>query len=161
MYAALPIRKGTKIIEYTGIPVPKEDEYSDKYNDDLKAEAHTFLFYVDKDLTIDATDIDNPAKYINHSCDPNCESVIQGKRVFIKAVRSIRPGEELTYDYALFSTEKWKRYYWKRYLCRCGAYKCRGIILRKPRPPRAELVKWRRKYRQEWKIGRMNGSNGS
>lgn len=146
VYATRKIRTGEKIIEYTGRPIPKGEENADKYNDDLKKEAHTFLFYIDRNLTIDATYNGSAAKWINHSCDPNCETVIQNRRVYIKALRMIQKGEELTYDYALFSRDKWKRNYWQRYACRCGTRKCRGVILKRPHPPRAQVLAWRKKY---------------
>ena len=90
---------------------------------------HTFLFEVDDKLTIDANVGGNEARFINHSCDPNCESVNEEGRIYIEAIRIIEKGEEFTYDYNYeFEgrvTKKEKEFYH----CRCGAKKCRGTIL--------------------------------
>jgi SET domain-containing protein len=73
----------------------------------------------------------NDARFINHSCDPNCEAVEEDDRIFIEALRDIERGEELVYDYA-YEREGRMRPEWKRlYACRCGAKKCRGMILKR------------------------------
>jgi SET domain-containing protein len=81
-------------------------------------------------VVIDATVDGNEARFINHSCDPNCESVIEGGRVFIEARKPIKSGEELAYDYAYTrdgsETEEEET---ALYGCRCGTKKCRGTIL--------------------------------
>lgn len=93
---------------------------------------HTFLFTLDKNTVIDGNRKGNDARYINHSCDPNCEAVTVGKKIFIYARKNIQPGVELAYDY---------KYEWSNdkddidlYKCECGTAKCRGTIMkRKPR----------------------------
>ena len=78
---------------------------------------------------IDAGVAGNEARFINHSCDPNCETVIEGGRVFIEAVRTIQPGEELGYEYGLTWESTDDPDELARYACRCGAAKCRGTML--------------------------------
>jgi len=87
------------------------------------------LFVVDDDICIDAGVDGNEARYINHSCDANCETIIEDGRVFIDAIRDIRPGEELGYDYQLTweSTDDPKEL--ALYVCRCGSTQCRGTML--------------------------------
>ncbi|HVN43129.1 MAG TPA: SET domain-containing protein-lysine N-methyltransferase, partial [Steroidobacteraceae bacterium] len=99
--------------------------YELKSDDD----GHTFLFVVDDKICIDAGVGGNPARFINHSCDPNCETIIEDRRVFIEAVRDIEPGEELGYDYQLTweSTDDPEEL--ALYACRCGAAGCRGTML--------------------------------
>jgi SET domain-containing protein len=127
-FAIRPIAKGERIIEYVGerIPHPVADE---RYDDDTMEEHHTFLFTVSSRTVIDATHGGNESRYINHSCEPNCETEIDRGRVFIFALRDIAPGEELAYDYAYErsgdETEKEER----QYKCLCGAKTCRGSIM--------------------------------
>jgi SET domain-containing protein len=138
-FALRPIKKGERLIEYTGerIPHPVADE---RYDDDTMDEHHTFLFTVNSRTVIDASHGGNESRYINHSCDPNCESEIERGRVYIFALRDIEPGEELHYDYAYErsgdETEKEER----QYACRCGAPNCRGSIME----PKADFLKRQR-----------------
>jgi SET domain-containing protein len=88
---------------------------------------------LNKRTVIDADVGGNEAKYINHSCEPNCEAVIEDKRVFIEAARTISPDEELTYDYQLEREDDFDPAWERRYACRCGAPACRGTMLA-PRP---------------------------
>jgi len=128
VYAARRIRKGTRIVEYLGERISHataDARYEEKGQDD----GHTFLFIVDRRVVIDAGVDGNEARFINHSCDPNCETVIEDRRVFIEALRTIQPGEELGYEYGLTweSTDDPEEL--ARYACRCGAAKCRGTML--------------------------------
>jgi hypothetical protein len=128
VYAARRIRKGTRIVEYLGERISHataDARYEDKGQDD----GHTFLFIVDGRTVIDAGVAGNDARFINHSCDPNCDTVIEGGRVFIEALRTIQPGEELGYEYGLTweSTDDPEEL--ARYACRCGAASCRGTML--------------------------------
>jgi len=100
VYATRRIRKGTRIVEYLGDRISHaqaDARYEAKGQDD----GHTFLFVVDGRTVIDAGVNGNDARFINHSCDPNCETVIEDRRVFIEALRTIQPGEELGYEYGL------------------------------------------------------------
>ena len=95
---------------------------------------HTFLFSVSRRTVIDAFVGGNDARFINHSCDPNCEAVITRGRVFIHAIRPIAAGDELFYDYGYERDGTETAEDEARYACHCGAAKCRGTILA-PRKP--------------------------
>ena len=127
-FAIRPIRRGTRIIEYTG-EVISPDEADRRYDDGGMGRHHTFLFSVTSKKVIDAAVGGNEARFINHSCAPNCEAIDDRSRIYIEAIRDIAPGEELTYDYAYerdgTEDEKWE----KVYACHCGAPTCRGTIL--------------------------------
>ncbi len=124
MYATKPIPKGARIIEYTGKRALWED-----VPDDL-ADPHTFLFGLDNGIeVIDPTTDGNEARWINHSCDPNCEAIEENGRIFIYALRNLRPGEELFYDYALQVDEPITREVAEESRCFCGSSRCRGTML--------------------------------
>jgi hypothetical protein len=128
VFAVRRIRKGTRIVEYAGERISAEE--ADRLYDDSRAErTHTFLFILDDDTVIDAARSGNEARYINHSCDPNCESVLEGDRVFIEAIRTIQPGAELAYDYRLQCSDATWDELKQRYPCHCGAPKCRGTLV--------------------------------
>jgi SET domain-containing protein len=76
------------------------------------------------------------ARYVNHSCDPNCEADEIGGRIFITSIRDIRGGEELTYDYNMEAPSPLPRDWRRRYACRCGTPRCRGTIVVRPRRAR-------------------------
>ena len=135
VFALRRIHKGTRLIEYVGERISPE-EADRRYDDDALDIPHTFLFTVDKHTVIDAAVDGNEARFINHSCDPNCEAVDDAGRIFIEAIRRIRPGEELTYDYHLERDGRWRKEWAERYACRCGASDCRGTLLVKPKRPR-------------------------
>ena len=128
VYAARRIRSGTRIIEYIGDRISHE-EADARYEMKAEDDGHTFLFVVDDDLCIDAGVGGNAARYINHKCDANCETLIEGRRVFIEATRTIEPGEELGYDYQLTWESSDDPDELKLYECRCGAASCRGTML--------------------------------
>lgn len=113
LFAETPIKRGDFIIEYYG-PVMNEDEADTK--------GGKYQFGVDDKWTIDGSSRKNMARYINHSCRPNCEPEIEGKRVFIHALRAIKPGEELTYNYG----KEYFNDYIKPYGCRCGHHRSRN-----------------------------------
>jgi hypothetical protein len=127
VYASRRIRKGTRIIEYVGDRI--SHEVADARYDAKPDDGHTFLFVVDDDVCIDAGIGGNAARFINHKCDANCETIIENRRVFIEALRTIQPGEELGYDYQLTweSTDAPEEL--KLYQCLCGAPSCRGTML--------------------------------
>ena len=128
VFAAQPIRKGRRIIEYTGDRVTHA-EADRRYEDKDASDNHTFLFIVDRATVIDAGVGGNEARFINHSCDPNCESVIEGRRVFIEAIRDIAAGEELAYDYQIQRDEDDPANVDEVFACRCAAESCRGTML--------------------------------
>jgi SET domain-containing protein len=128
VFAVQPIGAGTRLIEYTGERISNA-EADRRYDDDRQPHPHTVLFIVDRRTVIDAGVGGNEARYINHSCEPNCESVIEGGRVYIEALRDIDPEEELTYDYKLVRDGPYRRELAERYACHCGAANCRGTML--------------------------------
>jgi SET domain-containing protein len=134
-FATRLIRRGQRIIEYTGAHVDN-DEADRRYDDEKMKRHHTFLFIVDDKEIIDGADGGNDSAYINHSCDPNAEAVIEGKRIFIYALRTIRPGEEIAYDYQYERTPDHTAADEKFYKCLCGSSKCRGSILAPPKKKR-------------------------
>lgn len=139
-FAVRKIRKGTRIIEYAGKRIHPDDEAT-YYDEDAMDRHHTFLFGVDKKTTIDGGQEGNEARFINHSCDPNCEALIENKRVYIFAKRTIYPGEELGYDYHFEVDGPITRKLISFYPCRCGTEKCRGTILILPRNKRHLIPK--------------------
>lgn len=142
-FAVQRIRKGARVTEYTGERITNEEAY-DRYGDSI---AHTFLFTIDSKTVIDPQYEGNNARFINHSCEPNCASFQDKKRIFIEALRSIEPGEELTYDYRLLASDTETDAV--DYPCNCGAERCRGTLLAPP--PK------RRTPRRTSTNGRSNG----
>jgi SET domain-containing protein len=131
-FALRRIRKGTRLIEYTGEHI-SHDEADRRYDEDKMQRHHTFLFTLNSRTVIDAAVGGNEARFINHSCDPNCEAVIDGGHIYIEAKRTIQPGEELVYDYQYERADDADESDEKRYICRCGAPNCRGTILAPPK----------------------------
>lgn len=127
-YANRPIKKGERVIEYTGERITHA-EADRRYDDESMDEHHTFLFTISNRRVIDATNDGNEARFINHSCDPNCETEVIRGRVWISAIRSIAPGEELVYDYAYERSGDETAEDERRYKCLCGSPKCRGSIM--------------------------------
>jgi len=142
-FALRRIRKGTRIIEYLGERVSHE-EADRRYESKAANDAHTFLFIVDSRTVIDAGVAGNEARFLNHSCNPNCESVIERRRVFIEATRTIQPGEEMTYDYRIQREADDPPGIEEVFACRCGSSGCRGTMLSPPDPP-ARVRRRRRK----------------
>ena len=137
VYAARAIRKNTWIVEYTGERI-SHAEADMRYDDDNMDRHHTFLFTIDEHVCIDAFIGGNEARFVNHSCDPNCETVLAEKEIHIVALRDIAAGEELTYDYGYTLDDESVEEALRRYPCRCGTAACRGTILRLERPLKAE-----------------------
>jgi uncharacterized protein len=123
VYAAQFIPEGTRVIEYTGKRVAWEAAPDDK-ND-----PHTFNFGLENGDVINPHIGGNDARWINHSCDPNCEAVEEDDRIFIDAMRDIQPGEELLYDYRMQIDEPITDASKKKFACHCGAANCRGTML--------------------------------
>lgn len=146
-FATRPIRKGTRIIEYAGERIT-QDEADQRYDDEAMERHHTFLFTLDEKTVIDAAVDGNEARFINHSCDPNCQALIEDDRIFIYALKDISPGEELCYDYAYERAEGMDEESEELYVCRCGAKNCRGTILAPPKPPKPAKAKSAKKARK-------------
>jgi uncharacterized protein len=132
VFATRKISAGTLLTEYRGERI-SDDEADLRYPFNEDERHHTFLFRLDDGSVIDAGVKGNAAKYINHSCDPNCEAVEEDGRIFIYALRDIRKGEELVYDYYYILDEPHTAAAKKLYPCHCGAAKCRGTILARKR----------------------------
>jgi uncharacterized protein len=141
VFATQRIVKGTRIIEYVGERV-SHDEADRRYEEKDANDSHTFLFIVDSKTVIDAGVDGNDARFFNHSCDPNCESVVENKRVFIEAIRTVEAGAELTYDYQIQREDDDPDNIDEVFACRCGFAKCRGTMLwpteRKPKRAKAK-----------------------
>jgi SET domain-containing protein len=132
VFATARIAQGTRIIEYLGERI--SHALADRrYLHKDAADNHTFLFIVDARTVIDAGVEGNEARFVNHACDPNCESVIEKRRVFIDALRDIEPGEELTYDYQIQREVDDPPDVDAIFACRCGLENCRGSMLWPPR----------------------------
>lgn len=128
VFANRRIRKGTRILEYLGDRITHR-QADKRYEDHDESDNHTFLFIVDKRTVLDATIGGNDARWINHSCDGNCDSEVEQGRVFIKARRTIEKGEELGYDYEIGRDKNDPPNVDEIYACRCAAAKCRGTML--------------------------------
>jgi SET domain-containing protein len=131
-FATHRIPAGTRLVEYAGERLtPAEAEA--RYPDVPGERHHTFLFAIDELVVIDAAVDGNDARWINHSCAPNCDAVIDDDRIWIESIRDILPGEELAYDYAFTLTERHTPAAKKRYPCHCGAETCRRTMLARKR----------------------------
>jgi SET domain-containing protein len=130
VFALKPIAKGERIIEYTG-EIIAWPEALRRHPHDPADPNHTFYFSLDDGShVIDAKVGGNAARWINHACDPNCraEETPEG-RVFIEALRKLKAGEELFYDYGLVIDERYTKKLKRAYACRCGSARCRGTML--------------------------------
>jgi len=128
VFAKKDIPKKTKIIEYVGDKVTKEesDRIWEKHLDRAeknKKNGVVYIFELNKKCDIDGNVPYNTARYINHSCDPNCETDILKGKIWIISIRNIKKGEELTYNYGYDFDE------WKDHRCKCGSKNCVGYIL--------------------------------
>ena len=128
VYAVRPIKKGETIIEYVGEIITWEEALR-RHPHDPSDPNHTFYFHIDEGRVIDAKVGGNASRWINHACAPNCEADDDGERVFIKALRNIKPGEELFYDYGLVIEERYTPALKRQYACHCGDKSCRGTML--------------------------------
>jgi SET domain-containing protein len=131
VFALRSIPKGTRVIEYLGERV-SHAEADRRYEGKEDGDNHTFLFIADDETVIDAGVDGNDARFVNHSCEPNCESVIEESRVFIDAIRAIAAGEELTYDYQIQREADDPPDIDVVFACRCGHRGCRGTMMWPP-----------------------------
>jgi uncharacterized protein len=146
VFATRRIKRGTRVLEYLGERV-SHLEADSRYDDKDENDNHTFLFIVDERTVIDAGVDGNDARFVNHACEPNCESVIENRRVFIEAIAEIEPGEELTYDYQIQREADDPPDVDVIFACRCGAKSCRGTMLW-PSPARSRRSPERRARRR-------------
>jgi len=135
-FATRRIRKGTRLIEYVGERI-SHAEADRRYDDDGMKRHHTFLFTLNNRTVIDAGVDGNEARFINHSCSPNCEAVIDSGHIYIESIKTIPAGTELVYDYQYERAPDADESDEARYPCRCGSPDCRGTILAPPKRKRA------------------------
>jgi len=133
VYATQDIPSGTKIIEYVGEHIDKEESERRAWAQHAKSQetgdAAVYIFTLTSKLDIDGNVPWNTARLINHSCEPNCEAWIDGKRIFIHALNDIKEGDELTFDYA-FDVECYEDH-----PCLCGKAGCVGYIVSREQWP--------------------------
>ncbi len=130
VFASKAIKKNTKIIEYIGKKISRKegDKRSAKrikkyLNSEI--DGSVYIFELNKNFDIDGSPKYNKARYINHSCNPNCEVEIDKGKIWIKSIRNIKKNEELNYDYGYdFDQEDYTDH-----ICRCGSKKCIGYII--------------------------------
>ncbi len=143
VFANQKIPKKTKVIEYIGRKVSKSegDKISEKrlkkYLNSKKM-GSVYVFELNKRFDIDGSPLYNKARYINHSCSPNCEVEITRGRIWISSIKNISIGEELSYDYGYEFDEDYKDH-----VCKCGSKNCIGFIISKDDWP-----KYKRKVRK-------------
>lgn len=140
MFATRVIKKGAGIIEYLGERISHTEadrRHSKKDADD----GHTFLFTVNSRVVIDAGVGGNEARYINHSCEPNCEVINDKGRLFVEAAKTIQAGEELKYDYNIGRTKDDPPNVEEIFACRCGSRTCRGNMLSPKRSTKKKTAK--------------------
>jgi hypothetical protein len=135
VFAVQPIARGKRIIEYVGERV-SHAEADRRYECRPARDAHTFLFIVNEDVVVDAGVDGNDARFINHSCKPNCETEVIRGRIWIRSLRRILPGEELFYDYCIGRDPDDAPDVDEIYRCRCSSAGCRGTMLTGRRPRR-------------------------
>jgi len=135
VFTTRSIKAGTRLLEYLGERI-SHVEAGRRYYAAPTPDAHVLLFTVDRWTVIDGGVGGRAARYVNHSCDPNCEADVADGRIFIVSVRDIAAGEELTYDYNMDAPRPLPRDWRRRYGCRCGAERCRGTMLVRPRRTR-------------------------
>jgi len=139
VFAVQALKKGEHVIEYKGRRRTHAEVDADDAGD--VETGHTFLFTLSDDYVIDANYEGNDARWINHSCDPNCEATIEEAegddrrkdKVLIEAIRNIKPGEELTYNYGITLAERHTPRLKKIWECRCGSKNCTGTMLQPKR----------------------------
>jgi len=123
IFAKRNIAKGTQIIEYVGKKIKKS--VSDNLSDEEQEKARIYLFDLNDKYDLDGDISWNPARFINHSCAPNSHSENIDEHIWITALRDIKKGEEITYDYGFC------RKGWEKYICKCGKSNCFGFIVAK------------------------------
>ena len=130
--ARVAIGAGERICEYHGEHIDWPEALR-RHPHDPEQPFHTFYFSVDDDTVIDGNVDGDFSRFMNHSCEPNCEAeLVEGKgpvRIYILALRDIEPGEELVYNYGLTLDERYTPKLKKQFACRCGSASCRGTML--------------------------------
>ena len=128
VFALMDLAEGEMLIEYAG-EVIKWKEALRRHPHDPQNPNHTFYFHIDEKHVIDGKFGGNSSRWINHSCEPNCEAEEDEGRIFIKALRNIKAGEELFFDYGLIIDSPHTKALLADYPCWCGSKSCRGTLL--------------------------------
>jgi uncharacterized protein len=116
-FARLDIAAGTRVVEYVGEKITKAESLR-------RCEAdNEYIFHFDDECDLDGNVDWNPARFLNHSCAPNCEADWDEDRIWIVTLRDIRAGEELTFNYGYDMED------YQEHLCRCGAGNCVGYMV--------------------------------
>jgi len=129
LFAAFDIKKGAQVIEYIGDKITKKEgdkraEKQIKKAQKNKNNGMVYVFELNNKYDIDGGVARNYARFINHSCDPNCEVEINDNQIWISSIKRIKKGLELTYNYGYpFDSD------FEDHICKCGAKKCVGYIL--------------------------------
>jgi len=155
VFALNDLAEGETLIEYVGEIISWKEALR-RHPHDPKDPNHTFYFHMDEDHVIDAKHGGNSSRWINHSCQPNCEADENDGRVFIKALRNIKAGEELFYDYGLIIDAKYTKKLKAEYPCWCGAKSCRGTLLA-PKDKDSKGGKKKEKEKAEKKADKKSG----
>ncbi|MXN74384.1 SET domain-containing protein-lysine N-methyltransferase [Burkholderia sp. 4701] len=128
VFAVAPLKAGERVVEYKGERISWKEALR-RHPHDPNEPNHTFYFALEEGGVIDGKVDGNSARWINHSCAPNCEAEELEGRVYIHALRDIEPEEELFYDYGLVIDAKLTKKLKREYACHCGAQSCRGTLL--------------------------------
>jgi SET domain-containing protein len=136
VFAGRDITAGSRIMEYKGEHITEKEA---NRRESLKPADcfHTFFFSLENGKIIDGGSGGNNARWVNHSCEPNCEAQEEDGRVFIYALRDLREGEELYYDYGLTIDDRYTPALKRAYGCLCGTKTCRGTLLAPKRKKKA------------------------
>jgi uncharacterized protein len=143
VFALVDIPAATELIEYRGKRLTHAQ--ADRLYANTSDSGHTFLFTLNDKYVIDANSEGNIARWINHSCKPNCRALLEEDeggdrrkdRVLIESLRPLRAGEELTYDYGIVLDERLTPRLKAIWACRCGSRGCSGSLLKPKRKPAA------------------------
>lgn len=138
LFATQPIAKGTRILEYTGEKITKKESERRALKQEAAAakdgDGSVYIFELNARYDLDGNTPDNIAKYINHSCDPNCEAVLDRGHIWIESIKPIAEGEELSFDYGYDMAS------FLDHPCCCGAKGCIGYIVRKDQRARVKRL---------------------
>ncbi len=156
IFAAKNIPAGTRIMEYVGERITKKESERRAIALMERAkqtgEAAVYIFTLNSRYDLDGAEGENPARYINHSCDPNCEAFIERGRIFIYSKKDLTAGQELTYNYGFdFDT-------WEDHPCRCGEPRCVGYIVDEQHWPRLKRLLRRRTNGEKKAPGGTDGA---
>lgn len=116
-FARVDIAPETRVVEYVGEKITKQESLArcERNNE--------YIFALDEEHDLDGNVDWNPARFLNHSCAPNCEARLEGGRIWIVTIRSVRAGEELTFNYGYDLTD------YREHPCDCGASECVGYVV--------------------------------